>query len=62
MSGGTFLADDPSHLLDYSPLYDMSELRDWIGNPVVTYRYDNISHDDPDPFHADEPDMTGVCE
>lgn len=37
-------------------------LYDWSGKLVTILNYDRVCHDDPDPFHADEPDMTGVCE
>lgn len=37
-------------------------IRDFNGDLVTIFNYDNVFHDDPDPFHADDPDMTGVCE
>ena len=37
-------------------------LYDWNGDLVTIFNYDSVCHDNPDPFHADEPDMTGVCE
>lgn len=40
----------------YASLYDFN------GDHVTILNYDNVLHDDPDPFTADEPDMTGVCE
>ena len=39
-----------------------TSLYDWSGKLVTIFNYDNVLHDDPDPFCADEPDMTGVCE
>ena len=39
-----------------------TSLYDWNGDQVTIINYDNVRHDDPDPFHADEPDMTGVSE
>lgn len=44
------------------PMFDMSALRDWNGDLVTILNYDSVCHDNPDPFTADEPDMTGVCE
>lgn len=40
----------------YASLYDLN------GDSVTILNYDSVCHDDPDPFSADEPDMTGVSE
>lgn len=40
----------------YASLYDLN------GDSVTILNYDRVFHDDPDPFDAGEPDMTGVCE
>lgn len=52
MSDGLFLTASEA----YTSLYDFSD------NLVTIFNYDSVFHDDPDPFTADEPDMTGVCE
>ena len=39
-----------------------ASLYDWSGKLVTIFNYDNVCHDNPDPFAADEPDMTGVCD
>lgn len=39
-----------------------ASLRDFNGDLVTILKYDSVCHDNPDPFTADEPDMTGVCE
>ena len=44
------------------PMFDMSAFRDWRGAPVTIINYDRRTEENPDPFSADEPDMTGVCE
>lgn len=49
----------------YASLYAAeayASLYDWSGKLVTIFNYDNVCHDEPDPFSADEPDMTGVCE
>lgn len=43
-------------------MFDVSALRDWNGDPVTIINYDRRTEENPDPFDADEPDMTGVCE
>ena len=44
------------------PMFDVSALRDWNGDPVTIINYDRRTEENPDPFSADDPDMTGVCE
>ena len=44
------------------PMFDVSALRDWNGDLVTIINYDRRTEENPDPFSADEPDMTGVCE
>lgn len=43
------------------PMFDMSAYRDLNGDPVTIINYDRRAEEIPDPFSADEPDMTGVC-
>ena len=44
------------------PMFDMTALRDWNGDQVTIINYDRRAWENPDPFTADEPDMTGVSE
>lgn len=44
------------------PMFDASVFRDWRGDPVTIINFDRRTEENPDPFCADEPDMTGVCE
>lgn len=43
-------------------MFDMSAYRDLNGDLVTIINYDRRTEGNPDPFSADEPDMTGVCE
>lgn len=40
----------------YASLYDLN------GDSVTIFNHDRRTEENPDPFDAGEPDMTGVCE
>ena len=44
------------------PMFDVLACRDFNGDLVTIFKYDRRTEESPDPFSADEPDMTGVCE